>query len=70
MTKCKKYPVKRKKLSKKEVLELATAAMPMKNGAFYLSQVYQPGTIVVPEKARMQKNPFLQRMEEKYNNSD
>ena len=64
---CKKQRVKKKKLTRNELLELVSVGKLATNGCFYISQTYHQGQIVLPKTACMQKNPFLARMEEKYN---
>ena len=58
-------PVFKKTLSKEEVIKLLIAGQDEQTRIKNTTQLKDDG-IILPQKARMIKNPFLARMEEKY----
>lgn len=63
---CKKMRVKKKKVTRNELLGYISAAQVQQN-YYYISQLEYNGQLILPKAGRMQKNPFLKAMEEKYN---
>lgn len=68
--KAKRYPVKKKKLAMEEIELYLLLGKHEEERISKVTQLKDENIITIPQKATMQKNPFLTAMEEKWNKYD